>query len=67
MPTTAYSIINKPIFWSLLFAGLIPVISLFVPILPPAVQAVATSLLLVLSGLFHKDTVNAALGSNRPV
>lgn len=59
-----YSIFKSRTFWTLVVAGLLPVINLFVPILPVGIQAVVELLLSVLASYFHMDTAAKAGATN---
>lgn len=51
--TPTYDILKSRTFWTLVVAGVIPVIDLFVPLLSPSTQAVVGVVLLAVANYFH--------------
>lgn len=62
--STTYSIFRSKTFWTLVVAGVLPVINLFVPILPQAFQALAEVILASLATYFHVSTAQSSGATN---
>lgn len=58
--TNTYSIFRSKTFWTLVIAGLLPLVNLFVPFLPQGIQAIAELLLATLASYFHTQTAISA-------
>lgn len=61
---TTYSIFRSRTFWTLVVAGVLPVINLFVPILPQGFQALAEIILASLATYFHASTAQSSGATN---
>ena len=59
-----YSLLRSKTFWILVMTFVVGVGNLFVPVLPPAMQGGAMTVLLILASYFHLQTGQSTLGSN---
>lgn len=59
-----YSLLRSKTFWLLVATFVVGVGNLFLPVLPPAVQGTATTVLLLLASYTHQLTGESTSGTN---